>query len=64
MELNHDLVTLCDPPPTPRLGSATAVVLDTAGLCSRLPYSVPLLCSPGGNNLLQGRTAQGETHQV
>lgn len=48
----------------PLLGSATAVVLDKAGLCSRLPYSGPLLCSPGGNSLLRGRTAQGETRKT
>lgn len=48
----------------PRLGSATAVVLDKAGLCSRLPYSGPPLCSPGGNSLLRGRTAQGETRKT
>lgn len=47
----------------PLLGSATAVVLDVAGHGLHPPYSGPLLCSPGGSSLLQGRTAQGETHK-
>lgn len=44
----------------PLLGSTTAAVLDKEGLGLYLPYSGPLLYSPGGSSLLQGCTAQEE----